>query len=230
VQKRGENVLYSNRLVGIGSLALALLIGTGAMVSYAHQDETTKTSPCDIGVVDMERIYNASDAPNQFNLEATRIESEAQICIDGIAVVPDLSDVELKEYSDLIGKSRPDAIQQKRIEELKKLSDSRQVQLNKLLQTKQDDLTNQDKAQLKDLNKIRHVAEQFIPVIQEGFRRLALEREDSVKRTMIAQLRGEVGKVAKEKKIAHVFDVNALVYSTNDLTQIVIQKLDKHSK
>lgn len=220
--------LYSNKLVGIGALALALLMGAGTVVSHAHDDDTAKSPPCDIGMVDMERIYNASEAPAEFLKEADQIEGEAQKRIDGMMLVPALTPNELKEYGELIGKNAPDAAQQKRIDDLKKLSDNRVDELSKL-QTS-NNLGAQEKARMQELIKDRRVAEQFIQVIQEGFRRQALEREDGVKRTQLAQLRAEVAKVAKEKKISHVFDINALVYSTNDLTQPVIQKLDKHTK
>ena len=41
----------------------------------------------------------------------------------------------------------------------------------------------------------------------------------------MAQIRTVVGQVAKEKGVEHVFDVNALVYSSNDLTAAVLQKV-----
>src|SRR5579871_5312516 len=209
------------KVITVGSLALALLLGVGAMVVHARENDAPQNGV--IGMVDMDRVYNASDAPMQMAKQAALIEAEAQKRLDSIAAVPQLNAMELQEYGNLLGKAQPTPDEQNRIKELKALSDRRNDEF-RMLQMKPN-LTPDESKRLKELQQQSRLLERVMPGLQADLRADVLDREESVKRGLIAQLRGEVAKVAQEKKLGHVFDTTALVYSTNDITQAVIQRV-----
>ncbi len=211
----------------MGILALSLLVGVGAVVSHAHQDNEPKGGGSNIGMVDMDKIYEVSDAPQQFAQTAAQIETDAQTRADAIAAASQLTDAELREYGDLVGLKNPTAAQKNRIDELKGFSDTRAVHLRDV-QTKPDaTLTPEDRKLMSSAAQQHRQFDRMLQIMQGDLRQQIAEREDIVKRNLVAKLRVEVSNVARQKKIDHVFDMTAMVCSTNDITQAVIQKV-KH--
>jgi len=228
--EQGRYELYNSRPATVGILALSLLVGAGAVVSHAHQDKDTNGSGSNIGMVDLEKIYEASDAPQQFAQTSAQIETDAQSRADAIAAASQLSDRELTEYGDLVGKKTPTAAEKNRIEELKGFSDTRAAHVRDV-QTKPDaQLTPEDKKLLASAATQHRQFERMLQIMQGDLRQQIAEREELVKRDLVRKLRVEVNKVARERKIDHVFDVSAMVCSTNDLTQAVIQKVKRAPK
>ncbi len=220
--------MRSNRIAVTGVLVLSLLVGAGAMMVHARQGTDSHTGQdISFGMVDMERVYEASDSPQQFSMAQQQIESDAQARIDAMSAVPMLSDPELKEYGELIGLKTPDARQKVRIDELKDFSDKRVAHLREVQVKPEATLTPEDRRLMSNAAQARRQFDRLIGMMQQDVRQQIAEREDAVKRGLIAKLRIEVNKVAKEKKIAHVFDTTVMVSSTNDLTAAVIQRVAK---
>jgi Skp family chaperone for outer membrane proteins len=212
----------------VGILALSLLVGVGAVVSHAHQDNEARDDGSNIGMVDLEKIYEASDAPQQFAQSAAQIEMDAKSRADAVAAVSQLSETELKEYGDLVGKKTPTAAEKNRIDELKSFSDTRAAHLRDV-QTKADAaLTPEDKKLMASAAQQQRQFDNVLRMMRMDLNQQVGEREESVKRELVAKLRLEISKVAKERKIDHVFDLSAMVCSTNNITGAVIQKI-KHA-
>jgi Skp family chaperone for outer membrane proteins len=211
----------------VGILALSLLVGVGAVVSHAHQDNEPKGSGSTIGMVDMDKIYEVSDAPQQFAQTAAQIETDAQTRADAIAAAPQLTDAELREYGDLVGLKNPSAAQKNRIDELKGFSDTRGAHLRDVQTKPEAALTAEDRKLMSAAAQQHRQFDRMLQIMQGDLRQQIAEREEIVKRELVAKLRIEVSKVAREKKIDHVFDMSAMVCSTNDITQAVIQKVKR---
>ena len=222
--------MRSNRIAVTGVLALSLLVGAGAMMVHARQESQAHSGPDTFAMVDMERIYEASDSPQQFAIAQQQIESDAQARVDAMSSVPMLSDPELKEFGELIGLKNPDARQKVRIDELKEFSDKRAAQLREVQVKPEAQLTQEDRRLMTNAATARRQFDRMIGIMQQDMRQQIAEREDAVKRGLIAKLRIEVNKAAKEKKIAHVFDTTVMVSSTTDLTQAVIQRVAKKAQ
>jgi Skp family chaperone for outer membrane proteins len=222
--------LRSNRIAVTGVLAISLLVGVGAVMVHARQGLEGKGIEQTFGMVDMERIYEASDAPQQYALAQQQIETDAQTRVDAMASVPMLSDPELKEFGELVGLKNPDARQKVRIDELKEFSDKRAAQLREVQVKPEAQLTAEDRRLMTNAATARRQFDRMIGMMQQDMRAQISEREDAVKRGLIAKLRVEVNKVAKEKKISHVFDTTVMVSSTNDLTPAVIQRVAKKAQ
>jgi hypothetical protein len=114
------------------------------------------------------------------------------------------------------------------LKSFKETSDKRAEEL-KTLQTKVD-LTDQERARLTQLTQARQRVEQMLPDLQADFRAQQTSFLEAYRHKQYANLRVEVGKVAKERGITHVFDTNSLVYSANDLTPLMLQKLKRPVK
>ena len=218
--------MSSRNLIAVAMLALALLVGGGAAVVYARPGGGAPGEGGDnMAVVDMERLYNNSDLPQVLAQKAAQLGAQAQQRLDALADARFLDAKELQEYGDLIGKTLPDAAQQNRMKELKALSNQRSAELDALNVKPADMVTPADKTRMRALVEMSHLVDKVLPSVHDDLAQDQADRIRAVRRDQIAQLRVIVSQVAKEKGIAHVFDVNALVYSANDLTPLVLKKL-----
>jgi Skp family chaperone for outer membrane proteins len=215
--------MSSRNLIAVALLALAMLVGGGAMVVHAVPGRAAGED--DTAMVDMDRIYNSSDLPQVMAQRANQLAAQAQDRLEALSDARFLEAKELQEYGDLVAKAQPDPVQKARIKELKALSDTRSAELDKLQVKIADTLTPADKARMHALVEMSHLIDRVLPGIQSDLAQDQSDRLRALRREQIAQLRTIVATVAKEKGVAHVFDVNAMVYTANDLTPLVLKKL-----
>jgi Skp family chaperone for outer membrane proteins len=220
---KGNSLMSSRNLIAVALLALAMLVGGGAMVVHAIPGRAAPGDGDNIGMVDMERLYSSSDLPQVLAAKANQLNAQVQDRLDTIADAKYLDTKELQEYVELVVKVQPDANQQARIKELKALSAQRGTELADLI-VKQAPIAA-DKVRQRDLIEMSHLLDKVLPGIRDDMMADAADRMRAVRRDQITQLRTIVGQVAKEKGVVHVFDANALVYSANDLTPLVLKKL-----
>ena len=217
--------MSSRNLIAIAMLALAMLVGGGAMVVHAIPGRAAPGDGDNIAVVDMERLYSNSDLPQVLAAKANQLSAQVQERLDTIADAKFLDAKELQEYVELVVKLTPDAAQQARMKELKTLSSQRSSELDTLNVKPADMVTAADKTRQRSLVEMSHLVDKVLPGIRDDMMTDEADRVRAIRRDQISQLRTIVGQVAKEKGVVHVFDVNALVYSANDLTPLVLKKL-----
>lgn len=211
----------------VGALALALWIGGGALVSHAHQaNNNGGLAGCNIAVVDMNRVYNASDAPRQLDAKAAEYETEASQQLKKIVDARYLDINELKEFGTLLNIASPTDPDKARIQALQTTAQQRADEL-RMLQTKQNPNAAETK-RLNELTQLGRLMDQVLPEIRDSLLQTQSARVAAFRQEQIARLREVVGKIAKAKGFAHVFEANALVYSVNDLTADTLQQVAKH--
>jgi Skp family chaperone for outer membrane proteins len=217
----------------VAGLALALLIGAGALVANAREprlDRADAAANGSIGSVDMEEIYNASGDPAELEQAARQHEAEGEQRINKIMAVPYLEPNELEEFGALIGKGKMTPEEEKRADALKALNSDRAGEL-KTLQVQGGALAPAAQARLTHLTELRQTLQsQVRPGLIADFRAQHEGWIGDFRHQQIVALRKEVAKIAKDRGIAHVFDANALVYSVNDLTATVLQRMDKRGE
>jgi hypothetical protein len=216
----------------VGSLLLALLIGVGALTARAKEPveggQPVSANEA-IGSVDMEEVYNAAGSPQELDQAARQHEAEGAQRINKIMAVPYLEHNDLEEYGTLIGKVKMTPEEEKRAAALRAKNDQSAAELA-ALQTQQAPLNAADKMKLDRLQGLKQTLEnQIRPDLIAQFRTQQEGWVAEYRHRQLIQLRQEVAKVAKEKKISHVFDAGTLVYSVNDLTPTVIQRLSKRA-
>ena len=214
--------MQQQRIGAIGAFCLAFLIGAGALAVRAG--DNTPTTPV-VAVVDMNRVFQASDAPQKLAQKAGEIEQAAMQRLKDINGAAFLPQKELQEYSQLLAKAVPAPQDQERMKQLRELSDQFSKRLQEL--TNKGQLTDTEKKEMGDLTARQRQMAQALPRIQEDLQADIASRIEAVRRDLLAQLRETVGKVAKEKNITQVFSSETLIYSTADLTPQVLQKLKK---
>jgi Skp family chaperone for outer membrane proteins len=214
--------MFQQRITHIGVLGLALLIGAGALTVRAGENQPAAPS---IAVVDMNRVFQASDAPKQLDQKAAEIESAAVKKMQDIAAGAFLTQPEGKEYLQLLAKAMPLPAEEARIKELRELSESRSKRMLEL--SGKNPLNDMEKKEMTDLNARQRQMEIILPRLQEDLQGDVAARIEAFRRELFSQLRGVVGQVAKDKGVTQVFSSEALVYSTNDLTPQVVQKVKK---
>ena len=215
------------------SLALALLIGAGALTAHAGGPRAGAAEAGqggNIGSIDMEEIYNASGSPQELEQAARKHEAEGAQRINRIMAVPYLEPAELEEFGGIVGKAVATAEDEKRATALKAANDQRAGELGVLQSKANDALSAADKTRLAHLVELRQTLQtQVRPGLLADFRTQHEGWMGDYRHRQIVMLRQEVGKVAKERKIAHVFDAGTLVFSENDLTPTVLQRLAKRT-
>lgn len=214
--------MIQQRIWSIGALCLTLLVGAGALTVRAGENNPATPS---VAVVDMNRVFQASDAPQQLAMKAAEIERAAMQRlkdIDGAAFLPQQ---DLQEYGQLLAKAAPTPQDQARMKQLREISDQQGKRLQEL--TGKPQLNDMEKKEMVELTARQRQMAQAIPRIQEDLQADIAARIEAVRRELLNQLREVVSKVAKEKGVTQVFSSEVLIYSTNDLTPQVLQKLKK---
>ena len=210
-------------------LALSLLIGAGALATHAKDNQAGgKDAPLtasNVARVDMDSVFDASDAPTLMEQKATETGKATMDALTRITNSPYLEQQEMVEYVSIIAADNPTPQQQARAQELKTLSDKRAQEFS-VLSTK-NPLSAEDKKRMVALQAETTDTQNLMPSIESNFRLIRQSRLDTYRREQMARLRGIVAKVAKDHGILHVFDANTLVFSVNDITADVIQKVSK---
>ena len=218
---------------GMGLLVLTLLIGLG-LGERARGRETPGEGEAmgtgSVAAVDINRAYNVSGFPAELSQRELSLNSEAKSRYDAlIALQPAfLEPNELQELLSLAGKPTLTDAEKKRLADLKALAAKRAADAQALLAKPQDQLSATDRQTLdKNTARQRNFETQFAPTIQSEFLNQVRLGVDLFREEQVNKIRVEVGKLAKERKIAHVFDRQVLVYSTSDLTDDLIQRLNR---
>ena len=215
-------------------LALSLLIGAGTLATHAKNRSSNndpvggKDAPLTAGNVarvDMESVFDASDAPEMMEQKATETGKVVLEALNRISNTPYLEQQELIEYTGIIAADKPTQAQLDRVQALKTLSDKRAQEFSDL--STKNPLLPADKKRMGELQAETTDTQNLMPSIENNFRLIRQSRLDAYRREQMARLRTVVAKVARDHGILHVFDATTLVFSVNDITPEVIQKVSK---
>lgn len=223
--------MKTNTLFHVGVFLVALLIAAGGMKVGARDNSTSAPLlRTDIARVDMQRVYEASDAPSvvaqKYQDAMLKAADQSRLVRQVGLLTPD----ELGEFLHLITLDNPTPAQQARIQELKKLADQRSAQLTSL-STKPDKLlTADDKATIQQLqSRLQQFQQDVLPNVDKQLSDNAMAQVDQCRKEQMEQLRKIVEDVAKKRGIHEVWSADTLVYSDNDITDDVIHALHKKS-
>jgi Skp family chaperone for outer membrane proteins len=217
--------MQRNNWVPASILAVALLVGGGVVFSRAEGGKEARAGMDAVASVDMEKIFAASDAPKTLAEASLNFERQATEQIRAIASVPYLSPAELTEFAGIVAVAMQTEAQKARAKELKELSDSRHKRRQEL-STKKPLLPEEEKF-LNEMAQRERGLQQALPRIQQDMQGNEAQLLQNLRREQMAKLGDMVEKIAKDKGFTHVFDSSSLVYSVNDVTAAVIQKMPK---
>ncbi|MCS6777953.1 MAG: OmpH family outer membrane protein [Chloroherpetonaceae bacterium] len=204
------------------AFSLVLLVGAGTLAVRAR--DNTPSSPV-MAMVDMNRVFQASDAPQKLAQKTAELEQQALQKLQQIDNAAFLPLPELQELIRLLARATPGPEEQTRLKQLQEMADRHARRFQML--TDRGALSDAERKELADLTARQRQMAQVLPRIREDLQADVAARVDAVRRDLYARLREVVGQVAREKGVTQVFSAEALVYSVNDLTPQVIQKLKK---
>jgi hypothetical protein len=205
-------------------LSTALLIGAGPYVVRAAGIGPDAGA---VANVDMQRVYAESDAKKASD---TRVREYGRTMFDRFAQTAQLqflSAEELSDYSEAMNSEKPTDAEKKKIADLKAESTRRLDENQKLATTPQATLTDKDKERLRILNGYQQQRPQILDRLQKVYQQMVDEEEIRQQRQGMVEVRGIVGKVAKDQGITQVYDATAMVVAPVDLTQQALQKVKK---
>ncbi len=227
-----ERTLNLRNFVPGSILTLSLLIGAGALATHARDNQgggkDVPLTSQSVARVDMESVYDASDAPELDERKATETGRTLLEQLNRISSMQNLERPELIEYVGIVTAAKPTQAQQDREKALKTLSDSRAQELAAL--STKNAPNDADKKRMHELQAETTLLQSLMPNIQNSLEDDRRAQIAAFHREQMVRLRGVVAKVAQAHGILHVFDANTLVFSVNDLTAEVIQKVGKHGK
>lgn len=220
------------RRLWVGSFALlASVLVCGLVVTRkgrADEPQSPTVSLTHVAVIDMGRLYDQSGMGRAFDANAFQVMQEAEQKLKALESADYLQGAEVQEYVTLVGKVAPSDAETKRLQTLKETSQKR-AQEFQTFQTKEPNaLTVEEKRRMQLLfNLNRSYRERELPTLIEQLRAITNSKTQTFRAEQMAQLRKTVGKYAKEKGIQHVFDSAVLIYTPNDITDKVVEKMKK---
>jgi Skp family chaperone for outer membrane proteins len=220
------------RRLWVGSFALlasALVCGLILTRRGRADEPQSPTVPLtNVAVIDMGRLYDQAGLGKAFDLNALQVMQEAEQRLKALESADYLQGAEVQEYVTLVGKVAPTDAETKRLQTLNETSQKR-AQEFRTLQTKEPNaLTAEEKRKMQMLfNLNRSYRERELPALIEQLRAITNAKTQTFRAEQMAQLRKTVGKFAKEKGIQHVFDSAVLIYTPNDITDKVVEKMKK---
>lgn len=220
-----------SKQVVIGTLASVLCLMTvvfWARKGRADEPQAPSAQLNNVAVIDMTRLYEQSNAPQAFEQNYGMVMQEAEKRMKALEAAENLQGTEVQEYVTLVGKFAPTEVEAKRMQALKDLSRTRATELQTLQTKEPGALTVEDKKRLQTLFTIsRNYRDRELPNLMEQLRTITTLKTQTFRADQVTQLRKAAGKYAKEKGIQHVFDNTVLIYSPNDITDKVLEKLKK---
>lgn len=216
-----------------------LLLGfafAGTCIALGAARGGTKRDPQDdpaivmskVAVVDMGRLYDQSSAPKEYERNEIEVAQDADKRMKLLGGIEYLEPAEIQEFLGLVGKFTPTPQETERIGAMQTLSNTRAAELRAIQTKEAASLTPQDKKRLQTLvDASRNFRNIYLPNLEAQIRSSAMARAQTFRVQQMGELRAAVGKYAKEKGIQHVFDNGTLVYSQNDITDKVIERVKK---
>ncbi len=137
-----------------------------------------------------------------------------------------LTDAEMKELAGLYEKDAATSdAEKKRIGVLEQKGDAAKANLTRLSSTATLDDTQ--KKQLADLTEAERTGNTGLTQVRDDFEKRLSKKGGDLEQKALGEVRAAVAKVAQDKGLTAVFDVNVAIYTSNDITADVVKQLNK---
>lgn len=216
-------------------LTAALVIGAGpyvgpwvARATGLRGGRNTETST--IANVDIQKVYAESEARVQAEERVQAFGRKAGAHFEEIAKMDFITPEETNDISVALNTEKPTDAQTKQVAAIRASNASRTDEYQKLTAKKDTELTAQDRTRLRDLNAIVRQRPEIMGRLQKIYQGAVDEEETKENRQGVAEVRAAIQKLAKDQAFTQVFDMSALVYAPNDLTDQAVKKLKAKGK
>jgi Skp family chaperone for outer membrane proteins len=212
-------------IVNVLVLSVAIIIGASSYVVRAagvHPDQGL------VANVDMARVFAESDVRKGIDKNIQAFGSNLGKHFDEIGSTPYLTADEISDYSAALNAENPTDNDKKKIETIKAASAKRVDEVQKLSAVKQP--TPADQTRMRELENMQRQRPVFLDRLQKIYQAAMDEEEQKRTRAGLAEVRGIVGKMAKDQGFSQVYDVTSMVYAPTDLTEQAMRKTQTKKK
>jgi Skp family chaperone for outer membrane proteins len=203
----------------------AVMTFIAASAIWAAPAETPPTQPT-FAIVDMRKVTDGYKTLQQAKIDFNKFQDEIERKLTLSRALRLLDDNEVREIKDLRGSAILTADQKKRLQELESLSDAREQELTALGQ-KGAALTAEEKARRDALVAI---AQKRAPTIEADEKQLTEERDNKnaeISVPLNQNIKNALDKLAKQHHVSAVFSKEVVVWAALDLTDPMINELNK---
>ncbi len=176
------------------------------------------------GIVDLDRVRQESSFYKTRAQQLQAMENRYQLAFQTLVENIVLNDEERQELLNLLTMENPNGAQQQRIQQLTQTARQRADELQRLRQ--KTDLNETEKAALERFTQMEARGREALQVVREQLRQQLEQRVDQLNAELTKALDEVIAQVAREKKIAVVFNKGVVLYAENDITSDVIKRLD----
>lgn len=198
-------------------VALAASVALFAPPAFAQAGEQ-------YGSVDMQKVaaaYNKSSASED---QMKALHDQLLQVYGTQEANPMLTTQQQQQLGNLLLKPNPTDADRAQIQALEAQSQKDSQALAALQQKK--DYTDDDRAQLAALTTEQQAGAQALQAVQDDYQQRMQQENDKLVQQISDDIRASVAAVAKQKGLTLVFSSDAVVYSANDITQAVINRLN----
>jgi len=217
--------MSSRTSVNVLILSAALLIGAGP---YLVRASITHADAPMVANVDMQRVFAESDAKRSLEQKLTEFGATLGKRFDEVSKTQFLNPDEISDLSGALNIEKPTEADTKKIETIKAESQKRAEEYQRLSAVKQP--TDKDLARIRELDALQRQRPLYMDRLQKLYQQAVDEEEQRRMRAGMAEVRGIVGKMAKEQGFGEVYDVSAMVYAPADLTEQAVHKVQAKKK
>ncbi len=180
-----------------------------------------------IGGVDLQRVFNEykgkQAAAEQIKTFGGGLDNALSRLRDSSAVF--LPEAEVRELATLYSRPEPGGADKQRIGALETKARSLADELRNL--QNQNGPTEQQKTRLAELTAAQQKGAETFQQVQQDFQQQLSQRQNALSQKLTEEMRAGISKVAQEKNLTVVFDSAVAVYTANDITNDVINRLNK---
>lgn len=182
-------------------------------------------APPAFGFVDLQAVFSGYDKTKDSNSELETLGKQLDQQLTGISQHKLLEDKDMAELTALLQKPAPTSADKDRLKALDDIQAKLDAQLKELQGKK--DLTAQEQATMKDLMDRSAKADESITKTSDEYEKTFEAKKEALSKGIRDDMLKAIDVVAKEKSLSFVVDKVAVLYGGTDITQPVIDQLNK---
>jgi Skp family chaperone for outer membrane proteins len=212
------------QIFGTAGLALSLLI-TPALRPVAAAPAPAQVGTPVYGSVDLDKLIAGYSKKPVYDQQVQDFEAKLDAQFKQEETYDMLSKDQQTQLMNLLGKPTPASQDQATITQLEAQStkDAQELSGLQLKQTPTDD----EKARLQALTQQHLAGQQALKDIADSFAQQVQAKQQALSNELSATVLTAIGAVAKDRGLTMVFSSQVALYSTNDITEDVLKKLNK---
>jgi Skp family chaperone for outer membrane proteins len=181
-----------------------------------------------MGSVDLHKVASSYTKRSTAQDSLQQMVNQLQQTFSTQSAYPMLTADQQKQLGNLLLKANKTAADQAQIQTLESQSQGDAQALAALQQKK--DLTDDDRTKLAQLTEEQQNGAAALQAVHDDYSQRLSQQSDQVDQQTLDDIRAAVAAVAKQKGLSVVFDASVAIYTANDITQAVINKLNGDGK